>query len=62
MRDLLGVMVLEAGVTVREVKARYRLLARQLHLDKNDPEVMGITSEEAVELFKLVNNAHEHLR
>ena len=39
-----------------------RSLARQLHPDKHDPEETGMTSEEAVELFKLVNNAQEHLR
>ena len=62
IRDSLGVMGLEAGVTAREVKVRYRFLARQLHPDKHDTEETGMTSEEAVELFKLVNNAQEHLR
>ena len=37
-------------------------LARILHPDKHDPEVTGMTSEEAVELFKLVNNAQQFLR
>ena len=36
-------------VTVREVKIRYRTLARRLHPDKHDPNVTGLTSEEAVE-------------
>ena len=62
MRDLLGVMGLEAGVTVREVNVRYRFLARQLHPDKHNPEVTGMTSEETVELFEPVNNMQEHLR
>ena len=62
MRDSLGVMGLETGVTVWEVKVRYQFLARQLHPDKHDPAVTGMTSEEAVELFKLINNAQEHLR
>ena len=61
MRNLLGVMGLEDGVTVREVKARYILLERKLHPDKHDTEVKGMTSSEAAELFKIVNNAQEHL-
>ena len=52
---------LEVGATVREVKIRYRTLARRLHPDKNDPSVTGLTSEEAVELFKIVNNAQQFL-
>ena len=55
-------MKLEAGVTAREVQVRYQLLARQLHPDKHDTEETGMTSEEAVELFELVNNAQDHLR
>ena len=61
MRDSLGVMGLEYGVTVQEVKVRYRLLSRQLHPDKHDTEVTGMTAAEAVELLKFVNNAQEHL-
>ena len=61
MRNLLEVMTLEEGVTVREVNVRYRLLARQIHPGKHDTEVTVMTSAEAVELFKLVNNSQEHL-
>ena len=62
IRDSLGVMELEAGVTAWEVQVRYRFLARQLHPNKYNTEELGMTSEEAEELFKLVNNAQEHLR
>ena len=55
-------MELEAGVTGREVQLRNRFLARQLHPDKHDTDETGMTSEEAVELFTLVNNVQEHLR
>ena len=55
--DSLGVFGLEMGATVREAKIRYRTLARRLHPYKHDPNVTGLTSEESVELFKLVNNA-----
>ena len=53
---------MEMGVTVREVNVRYQFLARTLHPDKHDTEVIGMTSEEAVELFKLVKNVQQHLR
>ena len=36
---------------------RYRFLARKLHSDKNNTDVTEIMVAEAVELFKLVNNA-----
>ena len=62
MRDLLGVLGLEMGVTVREVNVQYRFLERRLHPDKHDTEVMRMTSEEAVEIFKLMNNAQQYLR
>ena len=62
MRDSLGVLVLEMGVTVQEVNVRYRFLARILHPDKHNTEVTGMTSEEAAEMFKLVNNAQQYLR
>ena len=55
-------MELEAGFTDREVQARYRFLTQQLHPDKHDSEETGMKSEEAEELFKLFNNAQEHLR
>ena len=54
-------MGLEEGVTVWEVKVRYRFLEQQLHPEKHDSEVTGVMAVEAVELFKLVNNAQEHL-
>ena len=54
-------MGLEEGVTVWEVKVRYRFLERKLHPDKHNTRVTGMTAAETVELFKLVNNAQEHL-
>ena len=56
-----GVLGIEMVATVREVKNRYRKLARRLHPDKHDPNDTGVTSEEAVKLFKLVNNAQQFL-
>ena len=62
MKDSLNGMGLSTGVTVHEVNVRYRNLACQLHPDKHDPVVSGMTSEEAVELFKLINNAQQFLQ
>ena len=59
MRYSLGVLGLEMGVTVREVNVQYLFLAWRLHSDKHDTEVTGMTSEEAVELFKLVNSTQQ---
>ena len=52
LTDSLRVLGLEPGFTGREINVRYRFLSRQLHPDKHDPEVTGMTSEEALELFK----------
>ena len=51
-------------VTVREVNLHYRYLylARQLQPDKLGLLVTGITSEEVVELFKLINDAQQFLQ
>ena len=62
MQDSLVVLVLEMGVTVREVNVRYRFLSWRLHPAKHDTEVTGMKSEEAVEMFTLVNNAQQYLR
>ena len=58
----LRVLALEPGVTRREVNVRYIFLARRRHPDKYDPEITGMTSEEAVELFKRVNNVQQFIR
>ena len=62
MGNSLGVIGLEIGVTVRGVNVQYRFLARRLHPDKHDTEATGMTSEEALEMFKLVNNKQQYLR
>ena len=47
MPDFLNAMGLSTGVTVREVDVHYMHPARQLHADKHDRGVSGMTSEEA---------------
>ena len=71
--DLLNVLYVDYGAFTFEnrkqlmlgaqlIFVRYRFLARRLHPDKHDTEATGMTSEEAVEMFKLVNNAQQYLR
>ena len=62
LTDSLRILGLESGVTGREINVRYIFLARRLHPDKHDPEITGMTSEEAVEQFKRVNNAQQFIR
>ena len=62
LTDSLRILGLEPGFPGREINVRYRFLARQLHPDKHDPEITGMTSEEAVEQFKRVNNAQQFIR
>ena len=47
---------------MRKVNVRYRFLAHRLHPEKHDTEATGMKSEEAVEMFKLVNNAQQYPR
>jgi DnaJ-class molecular chaperone len=37
-------------------------LARKYHPDKNDITLTGLTTAEASDFFKLLNNANEHLK
>ena len=62
MGDSLGVLGLEMGATVREVNVWYRFFALRLHPNKHDTKATGMASEEAVEIFKLVNNKQQYLR
>ena len=62
LTDSLRALELEPGVTRREVNVRYRFLARRLHPDEYDPEITGMTPEEAGELFKRLNNAQQFIR
>jgi hypothetical protein len=36
-------------------------MAREYHIDKNNPEVTGLTATEASDFFKLLNNANMFL-
>ena len=62
MRDSLGVLGLDLGVTVREINMQYQFLSRRLHPNKHETEVTVMTSEEALEMLKLVNIVQQYLR
>ena len=53
----LKLLGLGLGASEIEVKVRYRQLAREYHPDKNNQEVTGLTTTEATDFFKLLNNA-----
>ena len=61
-RDSLGILNLPRTSTEREIKIRYRQLARTYHPDKYNSTTKKIPKSEAQEHFKLLNNAYEFLR
>ena len=64
MFDSLKIFGLGYGATINEVKAQYRALARLYHPDRHGQhrERTGMTDEEALQFFQLINNANEYLR
>ena len=62
MSYALKLLGLGLGALEIEVKIRYRQLAREYHPDKNNYEVTGLTLTEALDFFKLLNNANMFLR
>ena len=55
-------MDLSPTATEREVRVRYRLLARIYHPDVHKPESTGLSNKEAEAYFQLLNNAQSYLR
>ncbi len=53
---------LRLGASKIEAKIQYRQMAREYHLDKNNPEVTGLTVTEASDFFNLLNNAYMFLQ
>ena len=62
MSYALKLLGLGLGASETEVKVRYRQLAREYHPDKNNQEVTGLTTTEASDFFKLLNNANMFLK
>ena len=58
----LQILDLGLGASEIEAKMKYQQLAWIYHPDKNDQTTTGLTSEEASEFFKLLNNANEYLK
>ena len=61
-RDYFGILNLPRTSTEREIKIRYRQLARTYHPDKYNSTTNKMSKSEAQEHFKLLNNAYEFLR
>ena len=62
MSHSLKILGLGLGASEMEIKVHYRQLARKYHPDKNDPTATGLTTTEASDFFKLLNNANEYLK
>jgi len=62
MSHSLKILGLRLGASEMEIKVHYRQLARKYHLDKNDTVLTGLTTAEASDVFKLLNNANEYLK
>ena len=58
----LQILDLGLGASEIEAKVKYQQLARIYHPDKNNQAETGLTTEEASEFFKLLNNANEYLK
>ena len=62
MFNSLIILGLGLGASEMEIKVHYRQLARKYHPDKNDINSTGLTTAEASDFFKLLNNANEYLK
>ena len=62
MSHSLKILGLSFGASEMEIKVHYRQLARTYHPDKNDPIATGLTTIEASDFSKLLNNANKHLK
>jgi DnaJ-class molecular chaperone len=62
MSHSLKILGLGLGASKTEIKVHYRQLACKYHPDKNDYVATGLTTEEATEFFKLLNNANDYLK
>jgi DnaJ-class molecular chaperone len=58
----LTILGLGLGASEMEIKVHYRQLAQTYHPDKNNTTLTGLTTAEASDFFKLLNNANEYLK
>ncbi len=62
MSHLLKILGLGLGASETEIKVQYQQLMRMYHPDKNDSAATRLTTAEASDFFKLLNNANEYLK
>jgi curved DNA-binding protein CbpA len=62
MSHSLEILGLSLGASKTEIKVPYWQLVCTYHPDKNDPAMTGLTTAEASDFFKLLNNANEYLK
>ncbi len=62
MSHSLKILGVGLGAFKTEIKVHYRQLARKYHPDKIDYVTTGLTTEEATECFKLLNNVNDYLK
>ena len=62
MYHSLRILGLGLGASEIEIKVHYRQIARTCHPDKNNPATTGLTTKEASDFFKLLNNANDYLK
>jgi DnaJ-class molecular chaperone len=62
MSYALKLLGLGLGAPEIEVQVCYRQLAREYHPDKNNQDVTGLTTTEASDFYKLLNNANMFLQ
>jgi curved DNA-binding protein CbpA len=60
MSHSLKILGLGLGASEMEIKVHYRQLTRKYHPDKNGTASTGLTTAEASDFFKLLNNANEY--
>ena len=61
-RNYMGIILLPGRNSEREIKTKYRILARIYHPDKNDSESTDMKSYHTEEHFKNINNTYKYFR
>ena len=62
IHDSLKIFGLGYAATTAEVTANFKAQARIYHPDQHNPERTGMSNEQAVQHFQMLNNAREYLK